>query len=69
VGEDHVPAGDRLGEEQLHRPPVDLAGDGPGPAANRPDADDGLHQRVRGDDGQGVLRVEELHVLAAEERL
>ena len=59
----------RLGEEQFHRAAVDFAGDGARRPADRPDAEDRLHERVDVADGEHVHRLVELDRLAADERL
>ncbi len=55
--------------KQFHRAAIDFAGDRAGRPADCPDANDRLHQRVHRADGQRLLRIEELEILATEEGL
>ena len=67
--QDDAIARQRLGEKQFHRTLVDLAGDCPGRAAHRPDAEDRQHQRMDVADGQDIQRLPQVYRFAADDGL
>src|SRR5438093_1575898 len=59
VSEHDLAASNRLREQQFHGAAIDFAGNRSGRSADSPDAQDSLHKRMHGADGEGLLRIEE----------
>ena len=63
----HAQRPDRLGEQQFHRAAIDFAGERAAGPADRPEAENDLHQRMDVADRERVHRPLEVYALAADD--
>src|SRR5262245_13583728 len=69
MSEDDARSRQRLGQQQLHRAAVDLAGNRPSGAPNGPQTEDDLHQGMDIADRQNILSFFKIELVAADDAL